>query len=167
MKIISLTLPIIQSKVKNRNSFNNLIKNIQKFYIYQKNITSKNDLNYINKFLEKLSLFFETYYLQITQFYYYFLSKGILFFLFDDKIYSFILNEIYFLINQYNSRIFINDVKNSIKQIKEFIKKYNIETCNFQQNLKELRRLMATSKEENIQKILKSAFDFLKMIINR
>ena len=31
---------------------------------------------------------------------------------------------------------------------------------------KEIRRLIATAKEENIKKLLKGAFDFVKMIIN-
>ena len=167
MKLISLTHPIIQSKIKNRNNFNDLLKNMKKFYTFQRNIASQNDFKYINEFLSELGSFFDSYYLTVTYFYYHFLSRVVLFLLKgEDNTYSYYLNQIYFIITQYNSRIFINDIKNSIKLIKEFINLFETNFFKFQEHLKEIRRLMATAKEENIKKILIPAFDFLKMIIN-
>ena len=167
MKLISLTHPIIQSKIKNRNNFNDLLKNMNKFYTFQRNIASQNDFKYINEFLYGLSSFFDSYYIEITNSYYYTLSRIFYFLLTgEEEMYSFLLEHIYFIITKYNSRILIEDIKNAIKVSKEFINFYETNTFKFQENLKEIRRLMATAKEENIKKILIPAFDFLKMIIN-
>ena len=167
MKLISLTHPIIHSKIKNRNNFNDLLKNINKFYTFQRNIASQNDFKYINEFLYGLSSFFDSYYIEITNSYYYTLSRIFYFLLTgEEEMYSFLLEHIYFIITKYNSRILIEDIKNAIKVSKEFINFYETNTFKFQENLKEIRRLMATAKEENIKKILIPAFDFLKMIIN-
>ena len=167
MKLISLTHPIIKSKIKNRNNFNDLIKNMNKFYTFQRNIASQNDFKYINEFLYGLSSFFDSYYIEITNSYYYTLSRIFYFLLTgEEEMYSFLLEHIYFIITKYNSRILIEDIKNAIKVSKEFINFYETNTFKFQENLKEIRKLMATAKEENIKKILIPAFDFLKMILN-
>ena len=168
MKLISLTHPIFQSKIKNKSNLDDLIKNINKFYTFQKNIASKNDFDGIIKFLDNLIRFFQTYNLRATQDYYLVLSFGIqILYLREELIkYPILLNELYYYITQYSVRILINDFKNSINLIKKFIKKYEIETFNFPEKLKEIRRLIATAKEENIKKLLKGAFDFVKMIIN-
>ena len=168
MQLISLTHPIFQSKIKNKSNLDNLIKNINKFYTFQKKIASKNDFDGIIKFLDNLYKFFQTYNLRATQYYYLVLSIGIqILYLREELIkHPIFLNELYYYITQYSVRILINDFKNSINLIKKFIKKYEIETFNFPEKLKEIRRLIATAKEENIKKLLKGAFDFVKMIVN-